>query len=52
MNIFVDIFMITLFFLFMVFIFGGYHKSKFAKREKESQALEEQNDLKEKHNQV
>lgn len=38
MALFVDIVMITLFFAFMLFIFGGYHKSKYAKREKESQA--------------
>lgn len=29
--------MIILFVVFMVFVFGGYHKNKFTKREKESQ---------------
>jgi len=30
-----DIFMSILFILFMIFIFGGYHKNKSAKREAE-----------------
>lgn len=33
MNSFVDIIMIMLFIFFMLFIFGGYHKNKSAKRE-------------------
>ena len=33
MNPFVDWVMIVLFILFMVFIFGGYHKNKSAARE-------------------
>ena len=35
MNSFVDIVMIILFILFMVFIFGGYHKNKSAAREEQ-----------------
>jgi cell division protein FtsB len=33
MNIYIDTLMILLFVLFMVFIFGGYHKNKSAARE-------------------
>lgn len=33
MNPFVDGVMIVLFVLFMIFIFGGYHKDKSSKRE-------------------
>ena len=35
MNPIVDGVMIILFILFMVFIFGGYHKNKSAKREEQ-----------------
>ncbi len=35
MSTVLNIIMMILFILFMVFIFGGYHKSKFDKREKE-----------------
>jgi hypothetical protein len=35
MNSFIDIIMIVLFVFFMIFIFGGYHKTKSAKREQE-----------------
>ncbi len=35
LNIYVDTIMIILFVLFMVFIFGGYHKNKSLQREKE-----------------
>lgn len=35
MNPFVDTIMIVLFVLFMIFIFGGYHKNKSIKREQE-----------------
>jgi uncharacterized membrane protein len=42
-----DTIMLILFFLFMVFIFGGYHKNKSAQREaqrkREEQNLQEQN---------
>ena len=33
MNPFVDTVMLILFLLFMIFIFGGYHKTKSAERE-------------------
>ena len=39
-----DTIMMVLFVLFMVFIFGGYHKNKSAQRE----ALREENEAKEK----
>jgi uncharacterized membrane protein len=35
MDSFLDIFMTISFVLFMVFIFGGYHKNKSAQREKD-----------------
>lgn len=35
MNPFVDTLMMVLFVLFMVFIFNGYHKTKFSQREEE-----------------
>jgi len=38
MNSFVDGIMLILFILFMVFVFGGYHKSKFEKREKDKKS--------------
>lgn len=37
----VDTIMIILFILFMVFVFGGYHKTKSAKREDEYRKNEE-----------
>jgi Ca2+/Na+ antiporter len=33
MSLFVNIVMMILFLLFMIFIFGGYHKNKSAQRE-------------------
>lgn len=33
-----DIFMLVMFILFMVFLFGGYHKTKSAQREKDNEA--------------
>jgi len=35
MNSFVDTVMLVLFILFMVFIFGGYHKTKSQQREED-----------------
>jgi uncharacterized BrkB/YihY/UPF0761 family membrane protein len=35
MNSFVDGIMIFLFILFMIFVFGGYHKNKSAQREEQ-----------------
>ncbi len=35
-----DIFMLVIFILFMVFLFGGYHKTKSAQREKENKVEE------------
>ncbi len=40
MNSFMDTVMLILFVLFMVFIFGGYHKTKSGQREKEREARE------------
>lgn len=40
MSLFIDGVMIVLFILFMVFIFGGYHKNKSAAREKEREVEE------------
>jgi Ca2+/H+ antiporter len=37
MNTFVDTVMIILFVLFMFFVFGGYHKNKYAQREAEEE---------------
>ncbi|WP_457743906.1 hypothetical protein [Sulfurimonas sp.] len=37
MNSFVDGVMLVLFVLFMIFVFGGYHKSKFEQREKDEE---------------
>ena len=37
MNSYIDIVMLVLFVLFMVFLFGGYHKTKSAQREKENE---------------
>jgi Ca2+/Na+ antiporter len=47
MNPFIDGVMIFLFILFMVFIFGGYHKNKSAQREEEFK-IEEAKELKDK----
>ena len=43
-----DIFMLVMFVLFMVFVFGGYHKTKSGQREKENEARRnaEENPLK------
>jgi hypothetical protein len=41
MNSFVDTIMVILFVVFMVFVFGGYHKTKSQERE---DALKKQND--------
>jgi len=41
MNIYVDIFMLVLFVAFMIFIFGGYHKTKSEKRERDYKHQEE-----------
>jgi len=41
MNSFVDTVMLLAFLLFMIFIFGGYHKNKFEQREKENKEQEE-----------
>ena len=43
MNMFIDGVMLVLFVLFMIFIFGGYHKNKSAERE--SQKRKEQDKL-------
>jgi len=37
LNIYVDTVVVVLFVLFMIFLFGGYHKNKSAQREKEEQ---------------
>ncbi|SFV70279.1 hypothetical protein MNB_SM-5-1394 [hydrothermal vent metagenome] len=37
MNSFMDILMLIFFGLFMIFVFGGYHKTKFEQREKEKE---------------
>lgn len=34
---FLDIVMLIAFLVFMVFVFGGYHKTKFEQREKEEE---------------
>ncbi|MBN2815908.1 MAG: hypothetical protein JXQ67_04445 [Campylobacterales bacterium] len=39
MGSFIDVLMLVLFFLFMLFIFGGYHKNKSLQREKEEKSL-------------
>jgi len=43
MNLFIDSAMIVLFILFMIFIFGGYHKNKSAAREADRKMNEEVN---------
>jgi Ca2+/Na+ antiporter len=40
MSTFVDIVMLAFFLLFMIFIFGGYHKNKSAQREAQREADE------------
>jgi len=47
MNLFVNVVMITLFILFMIFIFGGYHKNKSAAREAQREADEKKSKEKE-----
>lgn len=47
MSLFVDIVMIILFVLFMIFVFGGYHKNKSAQREAAQKADEERSKAKE-----
>jgi len=37
MNSFIDGVMLILFVLFMIFIFGGYHKNKWQQREKDEE---------------
>ena len=41
MSTFIDIVMLILFVLFMVSIFGGYHKNKSAQRESQREADEQ-----------
>ncbi|MEA1983903.1 MAG: hypothetical protein U9N39_10195 [Campylobacterota bacterium] len=41
MNTYIDIIMVILFVFFMIFIFGGYHKTKSLQREKEEKLQEE-----------
>ena len=41
MDSLLDIIMLILFILFMVFIFGGYHKNKSQQREKDKKQREE-----------
>lgn len=43
MNSFIDTIMIILFILFMIFIFGGYHKTKSAQREENFRKEAEEN---------
>jgi len=40
MNSFVDTIMLIAFLLFMIFVFGGYHKTKFQQREEERKKRE------------
>lgn len=40
-----DIIMGILFVLFMIFVFGGYHKNKSAEREAEFEAQQKKDDL-------
>ncbi|MDD2790525.1 MAG: DUF3149 domain-containing protein [Sulfurimonas sp.] len=44
MSTLLDIIMVILFVLFMVFIFGGYHKTKSAKREADAKKIEDERD--------
>ncbi|MCK9472463.1 hypothetical protein [Sulfurimonas sp.] len=41
MKEYIDIIMAILFILFMVFVFGGYHKNKFAQREADEKKLKD-----------
>ncbi|MDD2652304.1 MAG: hypothetical protein PHX44_04555 [Sulfurimonas sp.] len=41
MSTFIDIVMLLLFLLFMIFIFGGYHKNKSAQREADERRAKE-----------
>lgn len=41
MSTFINAVMLMLFILFMIFIFGGYHKNKSAQREAQREAEEE-----------
>ncbi|MGE0739628.1 hypothetical protein [Sulfurimonas sp.] len=41
MSTFVDIVMLLLFLLFMIFVFGGYHKNKSAQREADERKAKE-----------
>jgi uncharacterized membrane protein len=50
MNPVLDGFMIVFFILFMIFIFGGYHKNKSAQREAGFKKEEEKEALKDKNN--
>jgi len=36
-NTFIDVLMLICFVIFMIFIFGGYHKIKFEKRKEEKE---------------
>ena len=40
MSLFINVIMMTLFVLFMIFIFGGYHKNKSAQRESQRESDE------------
>ena len=44
MSIFINVVVIVLFILFMVFIFGGYHKNKSAAREAQRE-MDEKNSI-------
>ena len=46
MESFLDIIMLILFILFMIFIFGGYHKNKSAAREEQFRKEAEKKELK------
>lgn len=45
MSTFIDIVMLAFFLLFMIFIFGGYHKNKSAQREADEKKLEDKESL-------
>jgi len=44
MNLFADTIMVILFVLFMIFIFGGYHKTKSAQREADAKKNQDKSD--------
>jgi len=46
MSLFIDVVMIFLFVLFMIFVFGGYHKNKSAAREAAREAEEKREEEK------